>query len=138
MAMLTALLLISAQAAPVTIRCPVIQKLDPPRPVAKVQQPLPGEKGADAETLEVPERRVPARLRGTRVPRTQDEQPGFVADVVADDFRANAESSRKQMEAYSGLVGDAAKSVEQFTTDKPPRAAAIEPLRDPRCKDLSH
>ena len=136
--MLTALLMISAQTAPVMIRCPVVQKLEVPGSVARVRQPAPIAKGADAETLQEVERRAPSRLRDARAPRAQAGQPATVSDLVKDEFRETAANSRKQVESYSGLTGDVANSVEKFSAEKPPRASPSDIVPDPRCKALSN
>ena len=163
MSMLTALFLITAQSAPVMIQCPVVQRIDRSRSVARVQQPEASAKGSDRESLAQARRRAPSPVatnRATRAstdlrPRTigqrvdpeavvPEKRAQFVGELVDGTFRATTRQSAKQMESYADLTAKTSDAVDEFVESEAPSVSgpdsgsALSKLRgiDPRCKAL--
>ncbi|MEM6476198.1 MAG: hypothetical protein AAF687_08530 [Pseudomonadota bacterium] len=155
MSMLSALLLITAQSAPVMIQCPVIQRIDRSQSIARVQQPVASADGSERETLTQARRRAPSPVPTNRTsysrtdltPRTSgqrvdaeaalpEKKAQFVGELVDETFRATTLQSAKQMESYADLTAKTSDAVNDFVESETPRASAKLRRVDPRCKDI--
>jgi len=81
--------------------------------------------GKEREAVAEAKKRVPARLRSN--------QSKMVGQLIEKPFAEIADSSTKQMDQYSGMVGGVGSSVDSFTTDEAAATQTNLKVQSPRC-----